>query len=72
MRKSAPLPRLTYDSDCAYIDVPEADAVTLQNYLYEHGIHWTVSHDVMTGTARLDVSDVGGEWAREVLRRWRR
>jgi hypothetical protein len=71
MRKRPPPPRLIADDANVFIDVPTEDADALRDYLFRCGIHGTVSYDVMGQTARLDVSDVGGEWAQEVLRQWK-
>jgi hypothetical protein len=64
-------PRLTFDDAHAFIDVDVRDADALQNYLFQRGIHGTVSYDPVTRQARLDVSDVAGEWAQEALRNWK-
>jgi hypothetical protein len=62
---------LTTDAGKAVIAVPTADVASLQNFLYDRGIPVAVSYDPWTGAARIDVSAVGAEWARDALRHWR-
>ena len=70
MRKHEP--RVIFDADRALIAVDATDADALRDYLFRHGIHGTVSFAATGRTARLDVSDVAGEWAWETLRHWPR
>ena len=71
MNQHSHTPRLMYDDERAYIDVASEDADALRDYLFRQGIHGLIFYNPWDHTARLDVSDVGGEWAEDVLRHWK-